>query len=302
MSIQYRVRHSDFIKPFWDEGEKPKGVLCFQFYELNWSNGCVGACDYCYLRGTFRWSGWMGGEQTIFSNTSKMFREVELFLKVKDKPTVLHTGEVNDSLAVPDANPIMSRLVQMFGAQNKHTLLLLTKSDNVDFLLNLLHNGRTVVGFSLNPKPVVDKYEHNTAPVERRIEAMRKCGEAGYPVMARIDPMIPVDGWRELYTDLFEQVNQIPNLRGAVVGSIRAFTGLWNQLRPDLKAMLTERDVDGRRHLPRALRDEMYDLAFTKLKTRRIGVCKESGMLWSSLIKKHGARQFICNCHCQVVD
>ena len=32
--------------PFWKEGNKPTGVLCCQFYEAKWSNGCTRKEDF----------------------------------------------------------------------------------------------------------------------------------------------------------------------------------------------------------------------------------------------------------------
>ncbi len=151
--LKIRHRESQFITPFWKNGNKPSGVLCCQFYEAKWSNGCVYECDYCYLKGTFRWQKWKGREQTIFSNVDKLFEEVEEFLTL-EKPMVLHTGEVADSLAVPGSEEIMSRLVERFGKQDKHTLLLLTKSNNINQLLDVRHNRMTVIGFSINPTSV----------------------------------------------------------------------------------------------------------------------------------------------------
>ena len=236
---------------------------------------------------------------TIFSNQDKMFREVNDFLSDSSiKPTILHAGELTDSLASNEGIPIMSRLVERFGKQKKHTLLLLTKSANVDGILNLEHNGMTVAAFSVNPNLVADKYEKSAAIPEDRLRAAEKCIDTGYPVMIRVDPIIPVEGWKDAYLELFDRINSM-KLRGVVVGTIRAFMTLYIQLSDDLKKLLTEKDVDGRRHLPIEQRNEIYDLAFSKLNTKRIGICKESGRTWGRLISKHGKRGFICNCYCR---
>jgi spore photoproduct lyase len=62
--------------------------------------------------------------------------------------------------------------VKRFGKQNKHTLLLLTKSSNVNGLLKLKHNGMTVVGFSINPQAIVSKYELGTSATNDRLDAV----------------------------------------------------------------------------------------------------------------------------------
>lgn len=293
--VTVRDRKSRFIKPFWKPGHRPVGVLCGQFYELIWSNGCPYFCEYCYLKGTFRIQGWNGGEQVIFGNQEKMWREIEKFL-TKPEPTVLHTGELCDSLAAPGSERLMGRLIIRFGKQRKHTLLILTKSNNVSSLLDLEHNGRTVIGFSVNPEPVAERFEIGAASSEERLEAAEKCVDAGYPVMVRVDPMIPIKGWKLCYSQLFERLNQI-ELKGIVVGTLRAYPGLISRITEELRSMLTTKGEDGRYHLPTNLRLQMYRSAFSQLRFVYVGICKERGIMWGTLAKEF-KKKFVCNCTC----
>ncbi len=293
-----RPRKSKFIEEYWAPGQKPSGILCNQFYELKWSNGCMFGCEYCYLRGTFRYSRWRGFEQTVFSNTQKMLQEVEEFLKL-ERPYVLHTGEVSDSLAVPGSERTMGELVKLFGMQDRHTLLILTKSDNIESLLDLPHNGRTVIGFSINPPKIASRFEIGAASTDQRLRAAERCIDARYRVMVRVDPMIPAVGWRAQYASLFSNLNNL-KLHGIVVGTLRAYPGLLHTLSPALRAMLEERDIDGRWHLKKSTRENMYDFAFRSLKFERMGVCKETGARWAGLVKQHGPKKFYCNCNCNV--
>ena len=296
-NVKVRPRKSKFITEFWEKGNKPTGLLCCQFYEAKWSNGCMYECDYCYLKGTFRWQNWKGNEQTVFSNTDRLFDEVEEFLNLETS-NVLHTGEVSDSLAVPGSEVIMGKLVERFGKQDKHLLLLLTKSSNVDYLLNLKHNGRTVIGFSVNPSFVARKYEKGAATTKFRLKAARRCADAGYKIMIRVDPMIPITNWRDHYKTLFNRINEL-NPYGVVVGTLRAFPGLRPMMSKRLRDMLYTKEKDRRWHLEEKLRNQMYGLAFRTLKTERLGICKESGDTWARLGLKYGFRKFICNCHLQ---
>jgi len=293
--IKVRNRKSRFIKPFWKPGRKPAGVVCGQFYELIWSNGCPYSCEYCYLKGTFRIQGWNGREQVIFENQEKMWREIEKFL-MKAESYVLHTGELCDSLAAPGSENLMANLIERFGDQSIHTLLILTKSDNVDSLLDLEHNGRTVIGFSINPEPVAERFEIGAASPKERLGAAEKCIDAGYPVIVRVDPMIPTKGWELLYAQLFERLNQM-ELKGIVVGTIRAYPGLMNKISEELRSMLTTKGEDGRYHLPTDLRMQMYRSAFSQLRFDHVGICKESGAVWGALAKEF-KKKFVCNCTC----
>ncbi|MHC1564053.1 MAG: SPL family radical SAM protein [Candidatus Hecatellaceae archaeon] len=141
---------------------------------MAWANGCSYHCSYCYLQGTFRGN----TNPTVFSNLDDMLREVSCWLKKPGGPRLLNTGELCDSLAITDK--VMRALIPIFGRQKRHKLLLLTKSDRVEGLLGLPHNGQTIVSFSVNPPEVSSLFEPDAAPPERRLEAAWKCFNAGY--------------------------------------------------------------------------------------------------------------------------
>ena len=123
--------------------------------------------------------------------------------------------------------------------------------------------------------------------------------EAGFPVMVRVDPMIPVEGWEHLYSCLFDRLNAL-DLKGVVIGTLRAYPGLIWRIGNELKSMLTERGGDGRYHLPWNLRLDMYKLAFSKLRYEYMGVCKENGSLWGILAREF-KKKFLCNCTCDKI-
>jgi len=293
-TLEFRERKSKFLTPFWRQ-KKPAGVLCCQFYELKWANGCIHDCQYCYLLGTSR--GMWRKREIVFTNTDALEREVDLFLRTAAKPTVLHTGEIADSLAAPGSERLMSRLILKFARQDRHKLLLLTKSDNVESLLGLDHGKMTVVGFSVNPEPIAKTYELLAPPPEKRLRAAEKCVEAGYSVMIRIDPIIPVEGWVDFYGELYERVNSM-KLHGVVLGTLRGFPTLMRFLPTELRAMLKEKEIDGRLHVPRKLRLDVYREGFRNLDFIRMGVCKETGFLWAELKKEFQDKRFFCNCNC----
>lgn len=298
--VIYRKRSKRFIEPF---DKTPLGIVCRPFYKLTFAWGCPFACDYCYLRGTFFQAKWLGRKVTIYTNMDDMLREVNHFLRDRTiKPTVLHTGELTDSLGIPEFSKILAPVIEKFAKQDRHKLLLLTKSGNVDDILDVEHGDQTVVGFSLNPPIIQHLYEHYTATTPERTLAIEKCIEAGYLTYVRIDPVIPIDGWEEYYYPLIEFVNSLSDRReliGVTVGTIRAYSRLKRILRSDLKNMLTERDVGNRWRLPENLRLKIYEYFMSRIAHPRVGVCKEEGRIWAILYRKFG-KKFICNCSVNV--
>jgi spore photoproduct lyase len=81
----------------------------------------------------------------------------------------------------------------------------------VDHLLHLNHQGKTVISWSLNPQKMVEEEERRTASLIERVEAAKRCQEAGYPIGFHFDPLIFYDGWEEGYREtvfsLFKRID-----------------------------------------------------------------------------------------------
>jgi DNA repair photolyase len=75
-------------------------------------------------------------------------------------------------------------------------------------LLNLEHNGRTEIRFSINTTSVINQYEHFTASRDKRIEANLKVAQAGYPVGFLIAPVFIYTNWKEEYHDLLLELRK----------------------------------------------------------------------------------------------
>ncbi len=193
-----RPRKGRFVRKFT---KIPPRKVCPPVYILAHANGCPYSCDYCYLQLTFRYQ----DAPVLFSNRHDMLREVRQFLLLS-KPTVLHAGKLCDSL-VSDLDTGLSKdIVPLFAAQDKHKLLLLTKSTNVRNLLSISEHRNTVVSFSLNASEVAERFERGAPPPLERLEAARACQKAGYEVRLRLGPIIPIPGWKEHYKALVNAV------------------------------------------------------------------------------------------------
>ncbi len=98
-------------------------------------------------------------------------------------------------------------LVEYF-AEREHQYLEIYagKSDNVDFLLDLEHRGHTILQWSISGRTQTEAFEEKTASMEARIEAARRCQEAGYIVRFRFSPIIPVENWREENAELIRLI------------------------------------------------------------------------------------------------
>lgn len=298
--VTEKARAGAFIS-FFDR--TPPGIFCPHFHVLAHGNGCPFACDYCFLLGTFR-KLIDFQRPTLFTNYSQMQRETERFLQ-RNEPCTLNIGELSDSLAYDAYTGISQWIVPMFGRQEKHKLIMLTKSADVDQLVPLRHNGRTVVSFSVNAPEVAGQFEKKAPAPAKRLAAAKKVAAAGYPVRLRIDPMIPIANWHDQYAQLVEMIADAGVfVERLTLGTLRfypatkAFAGFWGR---DTSVFDYGSCVDGsdnRRRVPHALRMEMYcrtiELLWDAFPNVPVGLCKETVALRDEL--GFGDRDSQCNC------
>ena len=209
-------------------------------------------------------------------------------------PSVFNSGELADSLMFPKA---IAQIADKFEQQNRHKLLLLTKSANAKFLIEKTRK-QTIVSFSLNSREAWERWEHKTPPPEKRIKAARKLQEAGYEVRIRIDPIFPITGWKEQYQRLLEFLfkHLLYQPERITLGMPRGLkkTLIYSKDRSWAQGM-TEKSGWGTK-LPSTLREEVYNFFLEKLKdfkldTAKVALCKET----RSLVQELGLRQK-CNC------
>jgi len=291
MEFATRPRATAFVRYF---DKTPPGIVCPHFYILAHANGCIYRCAYCYLQLTFR------GETraTVFSNRDELLADVRKFLG-RAEPSVLNAGELADALALDGETGLTRDLVPLFAAQDRHRLVLLTKSANVDNLLPLDHHGRTVVTFSVNAAEVAARYEVGSPPPAQRVAAAARAAAAGYPVRFRVDPVIPVPGWEEAYGRLMTDILAACPPERFTFGSLRFFPNVRTYAakagrETEVFAYATERTpADGRRRLPLPQRLRIYrHLAALVPEGISWGLCKETDECHRAM----GITDVVCNC------
>ncbi|HDH12800.1 MAG TPA: hypothetical protein ENG83_11510 [Nitrospirae bacterium] len=293
-----RNRTSPFIEQF----QHPIG-RCAKFYKLTAYNNCNFWCEYCYLYLTFR----NMPISTHFVNYDKMFREIVKFdsQNIPGKLRVLNLGELCDPLALEPVTGFAKELVTFAANDTKKTkLLFLTKSDNVDSLLNLNHDGKAIISFSVNTDTVYRQLEHRTASPEARLIAAKKLQEAGYEVRLRIDPVILYSTWENDYQKLVEMIFAYVNPTRITVGEYRPSKGLSAHIRsrfPDsslLKITSGLINEGAKLRYPEKYRLEMFHTIIDAIREHdrkaTIALCKEDAKIWKTLrMQQNGLH---CNC------
>ncbi len=277
----------------------PFDIVCPHFWELRWAFGCPYDCAYCYLQGTGR-----GNKNPRFRPEKKVIAAIYRAFKheyFQNNPSIFNSGELSDSLMNPT---YMKRYVDFFETQDKHKLLLLTKSNRIEWLAEK-NRKQTIASFSINAIKVWKRWENRTPSPLQRIEAARQLLENGYEVRIRIDPTFPIDNWKTHYQDLlYSLLSELPSdphritlgtPRGLAKTLIFAKDRSWERIaftdEPDRTGWGKKAPFPIRKEIYLFFYDKLHNLGFDK---SRVAMCKETESMWLEL----GLNPRLCKCNC----
>ena len=277
---------------------KPTDVVCPHFLELKWATGCPYDCAWCYLNGTLR----LRPKKTTpcVKDYEKIEHHVRAFLEDVDWcEELLNSGELADSLMWErNGNPFSKFILSLFEGQNRHKVLFVTKSKNIERFLEDDYRANAIISFSLNADSVARRFEKGAPTVAERIEAASKLYRAGYEVRIRIDPMVPVSDWEEGYKSLIGHIFSSFVPSRITLGSLRGLQSTINQAKDKSWVVyLSERSGWGKK-IDFDTRFRMYSEIIhymsERYSYRDIGLCKETVEIWDKLGMDY--RNIKCNC------
>ena len=102
---------------------------------------------------------------TVRVQYDQIKRQLRARLCETQAPIMFNSGELADSLAMEHLTRAGREFIPWFGTTENGYLFMLTKSDNVDAILDLPHSGHTVVAWSINADIVSRKL-----PVPHRLK------------------------------------------------------------------------------------------------------------------------------------
>jgi spore photoproduct lyase len=235
-----------------------------------------------------------------------MFNEIDEFEKtnVNKRFQVLNLGELGDSFATDDITGFSKKIIPFVGMKENVKLLFLTKSNYVDNLLDLHHNNRTILSWSVNCDLIAERLEHRAPKPIERIKSASKAQQCGYEIRFRIDPLFWFDGWEEQYAKVVDDIATHTNPSLITLGAYRPSVGLVNHIksrfpRSNLIRLEEKLVMDaGKKRFEDKKRVEMYRHISRLIKERlgnvKIALCKEPKKIWdSSGLKSLG---MTCNC------
>ena len=285
----------DFLGKFVHSCPGSNGVVCCNYFVINFGTNCSYDCEYCYLQ-TFLNNPFL----TLYGNIEELIQQV--VDKINKHPNVewrIGSGEYTDSLALESITNFSSILIPVFADLPNATLELKTKSNNIQNLLSLKHNNNTVVGWSINPEFISQHVEKKTASTLERILAAKEVIDAGYQVAFHFDPIIFYDNWKQGYKELIELLfDHIPThkIRWISLGTFRYSHGLDNIIRErNTNSILLEQGEmlvgeDKKTRYFAAERSQMYQFIQKEILKRDkklfVYLCMETKGMWQRVYQK----------------
>lgn len=170
-------------------------------YQLPLVTGCMGQCEYCYLNTQFGKNPYI----RVYVNLEEILSQTASYIEQRKPDTTIFEGAAtSDPVPVEPYTGALAETVQFFARQEHGKFRFVTKYTDVDSLLNLNHQGKTTIRFSINADHIIRNYEHFTPGLPKRLLAAGKVAAAGYPLGFIIGPVILFDDWEAEYKRMFE--------------------------------------------------------------------------------------------------
>lgn len=223
----------------YDEGEtfKPfresEQYLSCDYFTLHAEEGCDLECSYCFLQ-----SHLTNPLLTLYTHLDEMLKNLESTLQKNSNQFFrIGTGQLADSLSLDHISGFSETLIPFFAKQKNATLELKTKSDNIDRLLPLDPEGKTIISWSMNSERIQKQEEHKCASINERVSAAKKLiSNSHYRVGFHFDPIIDYAEWQKDYEITIHKIAEaIPEEKIAWI-SMGCFRG-----DPELKTIMQTR-------------------------------------------------------------
>ena len=280
------------------------GATCWSLYDIHSAYGCFHKCRYCRR----------GRVTTLALNIEEFLDHTDQLMADNPWQKVFRYDVETDCLILEPEYGMCRALVEHYATIPDRYIILFSKSDNVDFLLDLPHNGHTIMLWTMTTPTVSRRVELDTATTEQRLEAARKCQAAGYTVRFKFKPIVPIARWREEATETLEKLFaavEPDNLSMEMLffDSMAEFKELFDQdlFDPAFVKMMEEHESSGQMSdcmhpFPFEFRAEVYEHYATEVQrlspNTRLALCAETKEMWDRLGPTLGLSRnsFACNC------
>jgi spore photoproduct lyase len=245
-------------------------------------------CRYCILQVYFE-----DEKRVVYSNFDDLKKEIDQKLSRWKGIVRFGTGEFTDSLHAEEQTGLSAAIAELLEPYPDVIVEFKTKSAVIEPLEKIRRPGKVIVAFSLNTPRMIELMERNTAPLEERFSAARRCCEMGFNVAFHFDPIFWYDGWEREYGGvvdmIYETVTDVKKIAWCSLGGFRSNPALKNHLKrrhahlPLFSGEMITGD-DGKLRYFRPLRVAMYRVMRNAFYRHQgdapVYLCMESPEVW----------------------
>lgn len=264
--------------------------ICCGYRILHVGTYCTMDCTYCILQSYFH-----PPLLQFYVNHQDLIKSLDVVFSI-NKIMRIGTGEYTDSLIWEKIYPFSEKLILKFADQSHVILELKTKTTHIDKLLNLKHNRKTILSWSLNTEKIIKTSENGTTSLVARLKAAAKCQASGYPLGFHFDPIIVYPDCENDYQQVVKKLFQYVSPGNIVWISLGTF-----RFMPDLKSIIEKRfnrssivygefikGLDGKMRYFKPLRIQVYRKIISAIRFYAPDVliyfCMEDDEVWQTAL------------------
>lgn len=282
-NIVITAKHDNFVHPC----PGTNIYRCCNYYVADIMQGCPFDCAYCILQAYLPHK-----HIRVSGDMDEVARAVMASDAVSKRR--IGTGELADSLALDHIIPLSTFIIPLANANDNIRFEFKTKSAQIKNLLNM-NPKNVMVSWSLNPSEIIEREEPLTAPLRRRLDAMKTVTAYGYKVGFHFDPLILTDDFEQIYGTLIDElIASAPEnmVEFISVSTFRCPPELLDIIRlRQADSILTKGDfvhgLDGKIRYFKALRLKMIKFVVERLrkewKKPFIYLCMEHESVWKNI-------------------
>ena len=257
-------KHKNFVLPapvgFGIGAEK-------NFYFSHMYN-CLYDCRYCFLQGMYS-----SANYVLFVNYEDFYSHIKKTIRNNiDERMTFFSGYDCDSLAFEKISGFVKNTLPIFLGLEDVDLELRTKSVQLEPLLSLEPQQNCIVAFSLMPEELAKCLDNKAPSVSRRITALSRLAERGWPIGLRFDPLIYSYDWKERYKGLIRSLLEVlpdESIHSISYGPLRFPKKMYNEifkLYPDEGLFsFSMKEAGGVVSYGKLIEDEMSDFLLSQL-------------------------------------
>ena len=182
-------------------------------YYFSHMMNCIYDCRYCFLQGMYRSS-----NTVLFVNYEDFYSDLERYIINTNNAGNYYSGYDCDSLALEPISHFCQFFLPLFRKHPNAMLEIRTKSTQVRGLLEVQALENVIVAMSFASEAATARWEHKVPSLKKRLEALVKLQNNGWPIALRFEPIIYTDTVIEEYESLFKWV--FSSLNAAKIHSV----------------------------------------------------------------------------------